>query len=58
MTVVKIADTDKYRLYVKGAPEYLMSHCKNYISENGQIVDLNEDKKIKIMENVVNSFAR
>jgi magnesium-transporting ATPase (P-type) len=27
MTVVKIPDSDKYRMYVKGAPEYLMSSC-------------------------------
>lgn len=49
MSVVYKNKDNNFVSYVKGAPDVILSLC-THIYENGQIVALNEDKKMEIVE--------
>jgi magnesium-transporting ATPase (P-type) len=41
------------RVYVKGAPEFVIGLCNQYLLENGQISNLSEEKKEQILSGVI-----
>ena len=46
------------RVFVKGAPEIVIQHCDSMIGENGEEVDLNQERKDEIIgDTVVKKFA-
>jgi len=52
-------DSNKIRVFLKGAPEIVMEHCTKYVNAEGEQVELSQDKKQDVLENVVNEkFAK
>jgi magnesium-transporting ATPase (P-type) len=41
------------RVYVKGAPEYVINKCQSTIGENGRKVALDEEQLNRILTNVI-----
>ncbi|XP_057456911.1 putative calcium-transporting ATPase 11, plasma membrane-type isoform X1 [Lotus japonicus] len=48
--------TNKYRAFCKGASEIVLKMCDKVVSEDGKVVDLNEQQRNSITE-VINGFA-
>jgi len=51
-------DSDKVRIYCKGAPEIVIRYCTQYVNENGEEVELDDSKKDDVVDNVVQEFAK
>jgi len=47
--IENIEGQKKSRAYVKGAPEFVIGLCNQYLLENGQISQLSEEKKEQIL---------
>jgi len=48
---------DKYRVFVKGAPEIVIQRCTKVIGEGGKIQSLSEQDKSHTIDNVVVGYA-
>ena len=44
---------DCWRVYVKGAPDYVLQRCTHYLNEDGSIHDLDEESRNKILDKVI-----
>ena len=44
---------DNWRIYVKGAPDYVLQRCTSYIDEEGAIHTLDEDIRNTILDTVI-----
>ncbi len=52
-------DQSKVRIYLKGAPEIVMDYCSSYVNDDGEASNLNQEKKVDILQNVVTEkFAK
>lgn len=52
-SVYKTNESDKYIIYVKGAPDLLLPNCTKMISEGGNIIELDEGSKKDVLEKVL-----
>lgn len=48
-----ISYDDAWRVYVKGAPDYVLQRCTNYIQEDGTILPLDVDTRNSILDKVI-----
>ena len=55
MSVV-IRKNNIFRAYAKGAPDFVLKGCTHYLDHNGNVNNLNEESRTKILE-AVSSFA-
>ncbi|OHS98911.1 calcium-translocating P-type ATPase, PMCA-type family protein [Tritrichomonas foetus] len=44
---------DNWRVYVKGAPDYVLQRCTQYITEDGAVHSLDEDIRNSILDTVI-----
>mmetsp|Transcript_6400 Transcript_6400/g.5706 ORF Transcript_6400/g.5706 Transcript_6400/m.5706 type:complete len:393 (+) Transcript_6400:652-1830(+) len=52
-------DQNKVRVYLKGAPEIVMDYCSSYVNDEGEAINLTQEKKSDILLNVVTEkFAK
>lgn len=52
-------DSNKVKIFVKGAPEIVIEYCDKYFNENGLAVELEEKDKQRILREIVtNTFAK
>ena len=56
-TCIYTDNETKVRVYCKGAPEKLITCCERMVGPNGEIVELDEDKKAEILRDIVYAFA-
>jgi len=54
LTVVRLPNDVGYRVFIKGAPEYILHMSSKTFKEDGALVELNKDLKRKIEDSFVN----
>lgn len=53
-TVIKHPDDENLvRVFVKGAPEIVLDYCETYFDQNGEVQELDDDKKDSLMTDIV-----
>ena len=57
-TCIYTQNDTNVRVYCKGAPELVIKSCERMVGPNGQIIDLDNDKKAKILRDIVTAFAK
>lgn len=50
-------DDQKLRVYIKGAPDYVINNCTHFVGSDGNEAELSEDKKKEVISETVNYFA-
>jgi magnesium-transporting ATPase (P-type) len=49
--------SDFYRVFIKGAPDFLMDKCTDYINETSEKSKMTGEFKERVLEKVVGPFA-